>query len=154
MRWAWRHWGSMPARQAAAYFFDGERGDGNVVVVGIAEIVGAVHVGAAIGFDDQVHRFRRAVAELGQIVAFEDIERAEQHHSAGRWRRRADDGVVVERADDGRALDDGVLGQIVEREQRAALLQVVDQLVRQLAVVEVVGVGGDALERARQLAAA
>ena len=95
-------------------FLAGQLGDGNVVVVGIAEVVGAVHVGAAKSFGDQVHRCRRAVAEFGQIVAFEDIERAHQHHSARGWRRRAEDGVVVKGAGDGRALDDGVLGEVVE----------------------------------------
>ncbi len=51
----------------------------------------------------------------------------------------------------GVALDHGVLRQILEREQRAALLQIVDQLLRHLAVIEIVGIGGDAFERLRQL---
>ena len=92
----------------------------------------------------------RAVAELGEVVAFKDVERAEEHDSAGRGRRGADDGVVVEGAGDGRALDHVVLGEVFEGEQRAAFLEVVDQLVRHFAVVEVVGIGGDALEGARE----
>ena len=56
----------------------------------------------------------------------------------------------MKRADDGLALDHVYLRQVVEREQRAAFLQIVDQLARHFAVVEVVGIGGDALQRARQ----
>ena len=129
----------------------GEPGGGDEVVVGVAEVVGPVHVGAAKGFGDQVHGLRGAVAELGQVVAFQNVERAEQDDSAGGGRRGADDGVVVEGAGDGRALDDIVLGEVVEGEQGAALAELVDQFVGQLAVVEVLGVVGDALEGAGEL---
>ncbi len=53
-------------------------------------------------------------------------------------------------ADDGLALDHGVLCEVVEREERAAFFEIVDELMRHLAVIEVVGVGGDPLERVRQ----
>ena len=145
---AWRIDGGAPGGGVG---FRGELGDGDGVVVGIAEVIGAVHVGAAIGLGDEVHGRGSAVAELGQVVAFEDVERAEQHDSARRRRRGADDGVVVEAADDGRALDDGVVGQVFESEQRAALVEIIDQLMGHFAVVEVVGIGGDALQGAGQL---
>ena len=62
--------------------FGGEFGAGDGVVVGVAEVVGAVHVGAAIGFDDEVDGLGGAVARFGQVVAFEDIEGAEQDDAA------------------------------------------------------------------------
>ena len=46
--------GSMEARQAAAYFGVGHLLEGEVVEVGVAEVVAAVHVGAAEGFGDDV----------------------------------------------------------------------------------------------------
>jgi hypothetical protein len=61
---------------------------------------------------------------------------------------RADDGVVVEGAGDGGALDDVVLGQVVQCEQAAAFAEFVDQFVGYFAVVEVIRVGGDAFKRA------
>ncbi len=81
---------------------------------------------------------------FASVVAFQDVECADQHDSAGRGRRRADDRVVVEGADDGLALDHVVLGKVVEREQSAAFLEFVDQLMRQLSAVEIVGIGGNA----------
>ena len=82
-----------------------ELGHGNAVVVRVAEVLGAVHVGAAKGLRDEVDGGGGAVAEPGQVVAFQNIERAHQHDSAGRRRRGAEDGVVVKAADDGRALE-------------------------------------------------
>ncbi len=60
---------TMPARHAAAYFFDVSSATGMLVVIRVAEILGAVHVGAAEGLRDQVHRCGGAVAEPGQIVS-------------------------------------------------------------------------------------
>ena len=78
--------GRMLVAPGVGIFFRGEFGDGNVVVVGIAEVVGAIHVGAAIGFGDEVDPCGGAVAEAGEVVAFEDIERAQR---APLRRRRA-----------------------------------------------------------------
>ena len=52
--WAWAWWGRWRLRQAAAYFGFGHLLEGEVVEVGVAEVVGAVHVGAAEGFGDEV----------------------------------------------------------------------------------------------------
>jgi hypothetical protein len=90
-----------------------ERGGGDVVVIRIAEVVGAVHVGAAVGFGDQMKPLRGAVAEFGEIIAGEDVEGADKHDAARRWRRGADDGVVVKCGGDRLALNHGILGQIV-----------------------------------------
>ena len=98
-----------------------------------------------------MHRCGTAVAEFGQIVSFEDIERADEHDAAGRWRRGADDGVAVKTADDGCALDDGVGGKVFESDESATLSEIANQLLRHLAVVEAAGIGGDALKGARQL---
>ncbi len=48
------------------------------------------------------------------------------------------------------ALDHVVLRKIFKRDERPALLQVIHEFLRHLAVVEIVGVGGNPLERARQ----
>ena len=132
-------------------FFCGEFGDRNLVVVRIAEVIGAIHVGAAIGLGGQMDPAGAAVAEAGEIVAFQDVQRAEQDDSARRGRRCADDGVVVECADDRGALDDVVLCEVVKRDERAALLEVIDEFMRHFAVIEVVGIGGDTLQGAREL---
>ena len=123
-----------------------ELGDGNAVVVRVAQVVGPVHVGAAVGFGDQMHGCGGAVAELCKVESLKNVERADQHNAAGRWRRSADDGVVVEAAGDGSALDHGVLSQVVQSEQRASLVQFIDKLARDGAVVETVGIGRDALQ--------
>ena len=98
-----------------------------------------------------MHGLRGAVAEAGEVVAFEDVEGAEQDNAAGGGGRGAEDGVVVEKADDRRALDDGVAGQVFEGEQGAALFEVVDQLTRHLAVVEIIRIGGNPFQGAGQL---
>ena len=56
----------------------------------------------------------------------------------------------MEAADDGRALDDGVLGQVFKGKQRTALAEIGDQLMGYFAMVEVLGIGGDAAEGAGQ----
>ena len=57
----------------------------------------------------------------------------------------------MEAAGDRSALDDGVLGQVFEGEQGAALFEVVDQFMGHFAVVEAVGIGPDAGKSAGQL---
>src|ERR1039457_4484476 len=129
----------------------GELGDRHGVVVGIAEVIGTAHVSAAVGLDDKVHGGCCAIAQPGQVVGFKDVQSAQQDDSSRRRRRGADDGVVVECARDGSPLDNGVLGKIVQGEQCAPLVQFFDEFVGEFAVVEIVGIGGDALESASQL---
>src|SRR6202035_2291722 len=81
----------------------------------------------------------------------ENVERSQQDDSAGRWRRRADHGVVVELADDRGPLLDLVVGEVVKGDEGAAFFQIGDQLSRKLAVVEVARVSSNALEGASQL---
>src|ERR1039457_7350851 len=58
----------------------GELGDRHGVVVGIAEVIGTVHVSAAVGLDDKVHGGCCAIAQPGQVVGFKDV-RSEEHTS-------------------------------------------------------------------------
>ena len=57
----------------------------------------------------------------------------------------------MEGADDGGALDDGVLGEVIERQERAAFVEFFDKLVGHFAVIEVVRIGCDASKGAGQL---
>ena len=61
----------------------------------IAEIVGAVAVGAAHGLDHEVQRFRRPAALFLQVEVFEDVEHLNQADAAGTGRRRAVDVVAA-----------------------------------------------------------
>ena len=90
--------------------------------VGVAEVVGAVHVGAAEGFGDEVDLLRRAVAHLAEVVAGEDVEDLQQHDAAGRWRRRGDDVVAAIAAGERLAVFDLVGGEVGGGDQSPALL--------------------------------
>ena len=104
--------------------------------VGVAEIVGAVHVGAAEGFDDEVNLLGRAIAgvrhvvdgyvlvhvsaehvgyavtRVREVVAGEDIEDLQQHDAASGGRRRGDDVVVAIGSGERRAVLDFIGGKI------------------------------------------
>ena len=56
----------------------------------------------------------------------------------------------MKRAHNGLALHHVVLRQIIERQQRAAFLEIVDKLPRHRAMVKIFGIGGDALKRGRK----
>ena len=58
-----------------------------VVEVGVAEIVGAVHVGAAEGFGDDVDLRGRCGRGrvVRQVVAGEDVEDLDEDDAAGGW---------------------------------------------------------------------
>ena len=62
---------------------------------GIAEIVRAIGIGALHRLDHQMQRGRRALLHVRQRKAFEDIERFQQHHAAGRRQRHRDDVVAA-----------------------------------------------------------
>ena len=119
---------------------------GIVRVVGIAQVVGAIHVGAAHGLGDQLDFRRGAVAELCQIIGPQNIKHLDQHDAAGRGRRRAEDFVTVIAAFYRHPLFDLVVGKIGFRDQAAVRLHVGGQLLRDLAVVEVVRIGSNALQ--------
>ena len=71
-------------------------------------------------------RFRAAVAEFGEVVGVEDVEGGDQDDASGRRRRGADDGEVVEGADDRDSLFDFVFREVFDGKQGAALLEVGD----------------------------
>ena len=83
--------------------------DGHFDEVGVAQVVGAIHVGAAEGLDDEADLLRRAIARAcpsvlhagAQVVAGEDVEDLEQHDAAGGRRRRGDDVVAAIAAESG-----------------------------------------------------
>ena len=137
----------MEARQAAAYFGSAIWARGQVVEVGVAEVVGAIHVGAAEGLGDDVDLGGGAVgAERGQVIGGEDVEDLDQDDAArGRW-GRGDDVVALVTAVDGGAVLHLVVGEVFFGDEASAGLDEGGEAVGDVAVVEVVGVGGDADE--------
>ncbi len=120
--------------------------------VGIAEVVGAVHVGAPEGFGDEVGLLRRAIAHFSEVVAGEDVEDLEQDRAAGRWRRRGEDRVAAIGADERIAVFFYFVGgEIGGGDQSPALLDGGGKFGGQGAFVERGGIGGDALERGGEL---
>ena len=119
--------------------------------IGIAEKLGAIEKCALERLGRQMNALGRAVALLGQIVAFQNVEHLDQSDSARRRRRRADDLVSAIGAANRLALFDLILRQIVGGNQASALLDGRRQLARQRAMVEIVRIVGDALQRLRQL---
>ena len=81
------------------------------VEVRVAEIVGAVGVGAAHRFGEKMQVQRRVVTNLGKLKAFEDVQHLNQYDTArARW-RHADDVVAAVGARDRFAFDGLVHGE-------------------------------------------
>ena len=111
------------------------------VEVGVAEVVAAVHVGAAEGFGDDVDLGGAAVgAEFGEIVGGEDVEDLDEDDAAGGWWWRGDEVVAVVLALDGFALLDLVGGEVGGGDEASAGFFEVGDLLGHCAFVEVVGV--------------
>ena len=55
---------------------------GDFVEIRVAKILAPIHVRAAVGLRRQVNPLRAAIAKLGQIVGFQNVERGEQHYPA------------------------------------------------------------------------
>jgi len=89
-------------------------GEREVGEVGVAEVVGAIHVGPAEGFGEDVDLFRGAVgAERGEVIAAEDVEDFDEDDAAGAGRGRGEDLVAVVAAGEGGALLDFVMGEVL-----------------------------------------
>ena len=142
--------GSMESRHAAAYFLSMSCATGNFGEVGIAHKFGAIVEGAAEGFGFEVDGVGGAVAEFREVEAFEDIEDFDERDSAGRWRRSADDVVAAIRAANGLALFDFVGGEVGGGDQASAFVDGRGQFARHGAVIELVGIFGDAFQGAGQ----
>ena len=129
-------------------FLVDELGDGNFGEVGIAHEVGAIEIGAAEGFGGEVNGLGGAVAEFGEVEAFENVEDFDEGGAAGGWRRGADDVVAAIGAADGFALLDFVGGEIGDGDEASAFLDGGGEFAGEGAVVEAVGILRDALEGA------
>ena len=113
--------GSMEAAPGGGVLRFGHLLEGKVVEVGVAEVVAAVHVGAAEGFGDDVDLRGAAVgAEFGEVVAGEDVEDLDEDDAAGGWWRRGDDVVAAVVAVDGLAVFDLVGGEVFGGDEAAA----------------------------------
>ena len=89
-------------------------GEREVGEVGVAEVVGAIHVGAAKGFGEEVDLVGAAVgAEFGEVVATEDVEDFDEEDAAGAGWRRGEDLETVVAAGEGGALFDFVMGEVL-----------------------------------------
>ena len=124
---------SMLVRQLAGVLLRREMGR-DLRERGIAEVAGAIVVGAAHRLGHEVQRLRREAIVLLQVEGFEDVEHLHQAGAAGTWRRRAVDVVAAIGAVDRLALDGLVVGEVVGGDQPAARFHLGDELVGDLAL--------------------
>src|SRR5258708_1911307 len=125
-------------------------GHGKLVEVGIAEKFSAIVKRTAKSLGRQMNGIRRAAAQTGQIVAFQNVERFQHRDTTGAGRRRADDLVSAIRSAHRRPLFDFILRQVLRSHDAAAALYVGSKLAGHGAFIEVVGVRGNAREGAPQ----
>src|SRR5690242_17226799 len=118
--------------------------------IGIAEKLGAVEESAPEGLRGQVNGLSRVAAQRAQVITFEYVERLHQRDSARGGRRRAQDLIAAITSVNGPALFDFVVSQVLRRDQTAALLDRRRNLPRHFAMVEVVRIGRDFLQRGSQ----
>src|ERR1700757_4884693 len=90
-------------------------------------------------------------SERGQVELLKNVENLNQRNSARRWRWRAIDVITTIGSMNDLAFLHFVLREILPRHDASAFLNGGGDLLGEFAVIEVVGIGGDALERARQL---
>ena len=141
----------MVSRHATAVPAVYELGYRDLCKVWVAEKLRAVEEGSPIRLERQVHRLCRAVAVLAEVEALKDVERLYQRYAAGRRRRRAQDLVAAIRSSDHGTLFHLVSGKVVGGDQSAALCHIGRNLVRDGALVEVVGICRDRFEGLGQL---
>ena len=119
--------------------------------VGIGVVGVAVGVGQLHRLDDGVEVVGAVVAHRLQVELLQDVERLQQHRALAVEPVLVDGVVAVVSA--GGRLDPRVeLGEVVELEGRAVLLQEGDHLLGDVALVEAIPGGGDALRAAQMRA--
>src|ERR1700686_3004088 len=126
--------------------FIDELRDRNFGEVRITHEIGAVVEGAAERFGFEVDGVGGAVAEFREVEAFENIEDFDERNSAGGWRRSADDVVSAIGAANGLAFFDFVGGEILGSDQASTFVDGSGEFAGHCAVVELVGIFGDAFE--------
>ena len=89
--------------------------------IGVAEIAGAVGIGALHRLDHDMQRGRRALLHVGHRKAFEDVQRFQQHRAARRRQRHRDDVVAAIIAAHRRAEQRLIRFQIVRRHDAAGI---------------------------------
>ncbi len=104
--------------------------------VRIAQIAGAVLVGAAHGLDHAMHLLGCGL--LGSLQGLEHVQHLDQHHPARGGRRGTDHPVTLEVADHRFALDHAVFGQVFERPDAAGGLHGLHQAACGLPGIETV----------------
>ena len=119
---------------------------------GIAEIAGAVGIGALHRLDHDMQRGRRALLHVGHRKAFEDVQRFQQHRAAGRRQRHRDDVVAAIIAAHRRAEQRLVGFQIVRRHDAAGIADRLRQFFRDRSFIESArSLFGDRRQRRRQI---
>ena len=93
---------------------------------------------------------RRTAAHLPQVVAFEDVQDFQQRDPARRWWRRADHVISAIGALDRLPLFHLVLRQVVGSNQPSALLDSGRKFAGKRAMIEILRIFGDALQRVRK----
>jgi hypothetical protein len=90
-------------------------------------------------------------SELRQVVAAQDVQRLQQHNPARAWRRRGQHFQPVILPDQRRALLHLIRGEVLGRDEPVVRRLKRRDLLRHLALVEVLRIGRDPLQRRRQL---
>ena len=130
-------------------FLVDQLGHGNLGEIGIAHELSAIVKCAPKCLRHQVDGISGAVAELRQIVTFQDIECFDQRDPAGRRRRRTDDLQPAVGAAYRFPFFYLVAGQVGCRDQPAATLHESRDLARHAPLIKVRRVFGEALQRPR-----
>ena len=125
--------------------------DRHLCEIRIAHEVGAIHESATIGLNRQVHGLGRIDAERCQVKFLQHVQYLNQGNAAGRGRRSAVNVVSAIGAMDGLAFLDLVVGQVLSSDDAATFLNRGSDLLCKFAVIEVVRIGGDALQCTCQL---
>src|SRR5208283_517330 len=135
---------------AAVSFVDQLR-NRNLREIRIAEELCAIEKRALVSFCRQMNALGRAVSRFGQVVTFQDVEDLDQGDATRRRRWSADDFVSAVGATNGLALLHLIMRKVLGRNQASTLLNGGCQFMCYRAVVEIVGVFGDAPQGLRQL---
>ena len=146
--------GSIESRHAAAYFLSISCATGTLAKSGSPINLGAIVKCAPKCFDFQMNCITRAVTQFRKVEALKNIENFNQRDSAGRWRRSADDVVSPIRAANRLTFFDFVGSEILGSYQASTFVNGRCQFSRHGAVIKLVGIPGETLQRTEQVLAA